>query len=126
MRNVLSLLSVGSLVVLLCLSGCGEPAPAPTPELQGRLDAAILIGDNSMRNASLEEVAWVAAVSGDGDISFTGTQEISDVSQRDRVAEKCARRLNEHRETRAAVRIARLISDVSQRDIVLQEIAAGG
>lgn len=114
-------------LVLLALSpGCGEPSPVPAPELQGRLDAAALIGDNATRDLALENVAWVAAVSGEGDISFTAAQEISDVAQRDSVAEKCARRLIEHHETQAAVRIARLIADIPERDAVLQEIATGG
>jgi hypothetical protein len=115
----------GVILGLVLALGCGKDAKSnqTTDQLNGRLDAAIGITDQSKRNDALQSVAEDAAEAGVGDVAQTAAERISDQVRRNDVAVICALKLAERGDTKAATSIAGIITDQVKRNDVLGKIA---
>jgi hypothetical protein len=123
------LLLIGLVIALAALStGCNRESPAP--DLQGKLDTALAIDDVKQRDLAvakaIDEAASAITIHFSKRTEFVkkALSKISDPRFRDQTAEAAAKRLlGSGAGGGAAEEVAKTISDASQRDRVLSELA---
>jgi hypothetical protein len=99
--------------------------PNNSTDFMLRIDAALLITGQSLKDEALAKACRDAAAAGAGDAVLKGISSISSMSLRDAVAADCAISLRDGNDVTTATEVAKLISSVNTRDGVLKKLASG-
>jgi len=111
-------------LLLLSAGGCQQAKESGPPNMMPHILGALQIRDATERDAALATACREAADQGSGPAVLMGIQRIEDGSLRDEVAQECAVALGDLGQIKAAVEIARLISDQPKRDELLAKLGA--
>jgi hypothetical protein len=101
-------------LMLLLLIGCQKAEPEIQSQMHQVL-GALQIPNKPERDSALAAACYECTVAGDIESVLLGLPKISDVKQRDIVAEKCFEMLAATRNKEAAGRIIELIADPTRR-----------
>lgn len=120
----------GIVAVIVFLSRPPSPPSAKdiaalnsSPEMKGRLQAALAVEGNNARDMLLEDIAKDAAAQGDSEVAKLALTQISNSYTKDRRAEHCAKALTSKGNIPGATEIAKMISNSYTRQQVLETIA---
>jgi hypothetical protein len=109
---------------LIALGGCQGGKPLDSKDAQGRVDAALQIGNPSTRDEALATSCRDAAKLGASKAVIKGIAAIGNPSTRDSVAEECALSLRDAGQRESAVEVAKLIGNPSTRDSAMKKLAS--